>query len=119
MEEIYGTVTVGAGTSQQKEIGIVDFVQASFKDNRLITVSTLENDEGYLLTIENPNSSGRNPTQSMWLSKESFMGLVTTSFIFWNCKNENLESLLQNSVIDKDVDYRISGNLQHFDEKKI
>jgi len=119
MKESYGKVTVGVGSLEQKEINIIDFVQASFKDNRLITISTLENDEGYLLSIENPQSSGRNLTQNMWLSKESFMGLITTSFIFWNCKNVDLEKLLQMSVADNDVDYRISDNLQQFDKNKI
>lgn len=116
MEKHYGTVTVGAGTTGQREIGIIDFIQTSFKDNRLITISTLADEQGYLLSIENPHSSGRNPAQNIWLSKESFVGLLSSSFIFWNCKNENLEELMKETVDKNMFDYKASDNLKPFNE---
>jgi hypothetical protein len=51
MSKSKGKVTVGFRTSQQKEIEIVDFLQAKFKDNRLITVSSLENDKGIVIRM--------------------------------------------------------------------
>jgi hypothetical protein len=116
MGKIYGKITIGVGSNEQREIGIIDFVQATFKDNRLITILTLENNEGHLLSIENPTSTGRNPIQNMWLSKESFLGLISTAFIYWNGKNEDLEKLMQESVENNVVNYKLSENLQDIND---
>jgi len=72
-----GKVTVGYGTPEQREIEIKAFLQANFIDNRLISVSETENDEGFILLVENPKSSGRQGENKMWLSRDSFIGLLT------------------------------------------
>ena len=48
-----GKVTVGFGTAEQREMGIVDFVQANFKDHRLISISQIE-DGSIVTVVENP-----------------------------------------------------------------
>ena len=107
---MYGTVTVGFGTNQQKELQIIDFVQTTFKDNRLISVSQLE-DNSYVCTVENPISTGRNPQSTMLLSKESMIGLVSTILFYFNLKDENIEDLLAKSTTDDRVKYVSSDNL--------
>lgn len=107
-----GTVTVGAGTPGQREIGILDFVQCFFKENRVITVGTLE-DGSMILGVENLKSSGRAAQATMWLSPESVIGLVATISIYWNQKGLNVEQMLQSSL-DRDdlIDFRFSENIK-------
>jgi len=50
---MYGKITIGYGTSEQKELQIIDFVQAHFKDNRVITISQIE-DGSFVSAVENP-----------------------------------------------------------------
>jgi hypothetical protein len=107
---MYGKVTVGYGTNAQKELEIVDFVQAHFKDNRTISISQIE-DGSFVGTVENPLSTGRNPQSSIWLSKESFIGLISTALLYFNIKGEDLENILRESTKGNDVDYSFSDNL--------
>jgi len=110
----YGHVTVATGSPNEREIAITDFVQAVFSDNRIVSISTLENDEGYILAVENIKSSGREATASMWLTEESFMGLTGTAILFWNCKGTDLEKMIEKATIDKKIKYRASDNLKGF-----
>lgn len=81
-----GKVVVAAGSSQQEEIEIKDFITCVYPDHRLISISNLEKKAGYVLAVENPESSGRS-NQKMWLSHESFMGLIATACIYLSHNN--------------------------------
>jgi hypothetical protein len=108
---MYGKITVGFGTSEQRELRIVDFIQAHFKDNRIISVSQVE--DGTLIgAVENPPSTGRNTQSTIWLSKESFIGLLSTAILYFNVKGEDMQKLLEESIQGKEVDYSFSDNLK-------
>ena len=107
----YGKVTVGVRTNPE-EINIESYVSASFKDHRRISISELEEDKGFILSVENPESTGRNMNQKMWLSRTSFIGLMNTAIIFWSCKGEDLTDLLKESVHTNELLYDKSDNLK-------
>ena len=106
-----GKITVGYGTIEQREIEIIDMVQASFQGNRLVSVGTVNEDEGIVAVIENPTSSGRNPQTTIWVSKESFMALIATAMIYFDAKGENTETLFRKTVKGEDIEVALSENL--------
>jgi len=106
-----GKITVGSG-SEQREIEISDFVQSTFKNNRIVSVCGLE-DGSMVLGVENPPSSGRATQVAIWLSKESVLGLISTCFIYFSQKGEDVEELFTNSIQNDDlIDFVYSDNLQ-------
>lgn len=106
-----GKVTVGYGQSGQSDLEIVDFVQAEYLDHRLVSISQLE-DESYCLVVENPISTSRNPQSVMRLSKESFIGLLSTSFLYFSCKGEDLGEMMKEVVESENIQYTFSDNLK-------
>lgn len=93
----YGNITVGHGTSFQKEIGITEYIQAHYKDNRLISISGLE-DGSILAAVENPMSTGRNTQSTIWLSKESFIGMLGTAMLYFSAKGEDMAELMKDAA---------------------
>lgn len=112
-EKSYGKATVGYGTGDQREVDIKDFVQATFKNNRVISVMSLE-DGTYVISVENTPSSGR-ICQQMRLSRESFIGLIATSLMYLNCKRENTNDVLRESIGKEEIEYSFSDNLKPFE----
>lgn len=112
-----GKITVGYGTPEQRELEILDFVQAQFKDNRLVCISKIE-DGSMVAVVENPVSSGRNPQASIWLSRESFIGMLSTAFLYFSAKGEDLGELMKNSVEKHDIQYTYSDNLTAINDKQ-
>jgi len=106
----YGKVTTGYGTATPKEYKVVEFVNATYNDNRKITVSKLE-DDTLFLTIENPPSSGREPQSMIRLSKESFVGLITTCLMYANSIGLDLKTELENQMNGESVGYSHSDNI--------
>lgn len=111
-----GKITVGFGTTEQKEMEIINFVQAKFKDHRLIGISQIE-DDSLVVVVENPMSSGRNTQATIWLSKESFVGVLATAFLYFSAKGEDLGKLIQESVEKNEINYTLSDNLTAFNNK--
>ena len=107
---MYGKITVGYGTPDQKELQIVDFLQAQFKDHRLISISEIE-DGSIASAVENPPSTGRHSQASIWLSKESLIGLLSTAILYFNLKGEDLEDLFKQAVAKDEIEYTYSDNL--------
>ena len=106
-----GKITLGYGTSEQKELSIINFLQARFKDNRLISISEIE-DGTFVGSVQNPPSTGRNPQSVIWLSKDSLIGLVSTAILYFNIKGEDLHSLIQEATLNEDINYNFSDNLK-------
>lgn len=106
----YGKITVGFGTPEQRELKIIEFLKTTFKDNRVISVSLIE-DESFACVVENVTSSGRNEQSTIWLSKESMIGLVSTVMIYFNMKGQDIEELLKQSVDGDNIQYTYSDNL--------
>mgnify|MGYP007100109641 CR=1 FL=1 len=105
-----GKITVGYGTAEQRELEIIDFVQAEYKDHRLISVSQIE-DGSLVAVVENPKSTGRNTQATIWLSKESFVGMLATAFLYFSAKGEDLGQLMKDVVERDNIDYSYSDNL--------
>lgn len=106
-----GKITVGYGSSEQRELEIEDFVQAEYKDHRLISISQIE-DGSIVAAVENPASSGRNTQATIWLSKESFIGLLATGVLYFSAKGEDLEQLMNEAFEKEDITYAYSDNLK-------
>lgn len=109
---MYGKLTIGLGSAEQKELEITEFVQARYKDNRVIAVSKIE-DETFLLSVENPPSTGRESQVKMWLSKESMAGLMATIIIYLGASGVDYNKLMEESFVDGEVDFSFSDNLNN------
>jgi hypothetical protein len=115
----YGSVVVGCGLGQiQKELAVIDFVQSEYKDHRLITTALLE-DNSYIVSVENPESSGRNSSNTLRLSEESYIGLVSNAYLYFTAKGMDMEAMLKNAIDQKhQIEYSYSDNLIPIDDKK-
>jgi hypothetical protein len=115
----YGTVTVGCSPGNtEKELEIVDFLQSEYKNHRLITTARLE-DGSYVVSVENPESTGRNSSNKMRLSEESYVGLISNAFLYFSARGVSLEDMLMRAVDGREeIDYSYSDNLLPKDEKK-
>lgn len=113
-EKSYGKITVGTGTTIQKDLQVLDMVQAQFTDNRLITCAGIEGNT-FLLAVENPESTGRATSMKMWVSRESFFALITTALMYLNAKRLDAKDELQKCVRSGDINYCFSDNLQQID----
>lgn len=84
-------------TSDNVEIGILNFVETEFLDERKIGVFELEND-CYFLEITNTKEPGR-VSQQLYLTKESFYGLFVVINLYFNQKGidfaEKIEEVLK------------------------
>jgi len=90
------------------ELPIINFLRAEYKDFRLISVAQL-GDNTYVLSIENPESTGRNPFQALRLSEKSFISLLGTATLYLSKMGKNMEQMLieaskENGLIDYSFD---------------
>jgi len=111
-EETYGEVKCLENGVETK-MNIASYVQAQFTDNRIMTVSKLE-DETYILSVENPESTGRATSVNMRLSESSLMGLLTTIHMHISCSGKDSKTMLQEATKGKEINYSFSGNLKKF-----
>ena len=108
----YGKVTVGHGSQEQKGIDVIEFLQAEYKDRRLVSISVLNDDVNSIVgTVENPLSTGRNPQSSIWLSPESMFALVSTYFLFLTMQGKDIQSMVEQSISKDVVDFSYSDGL--------
>lgn len=108
----YGKITVGARSPEQTEIDVIEFLQAEYKENRLITISVLNDDvKSIVATVENPTSTGRSPQSNIWLSPESMFGLMSTYFLFLTMQGVDVDAMLKKSISKDFVDLSFSDGL--------
>ena len=88
----------------KKKMKVTDMVRSIFQDNRLITIAKLE-DNTFVLSIENPISSGRNTQQLMKLTEESFYALHYTYSLYFHAKKTDLEEKLKEFIEKKEINY--------------
>ena len=108
--ESYGEIVKPNGQKLQ----VTDYLQADYVDNRVISVSTIE-DGSVLLVVENPASTGRNTTNQMWLSEESAFGLLNAMHMYYLAKGVNMEEAVKACVNDDKINYRKTPNLGDVD----
>ncbi len=101
-------VTVGAGTPEQKELEIIEFVQVEYTGGRLVTNSKLE-DGSYLILVENAEDSGREKQQALWLTEESFFAVVANCMLYSMHKGQDVKDVF-NKIVEDGQDYRYSKN---------
>lgn len=111
----YGKVVTPEG-----ELTIIDFVRARYIDNRLVSVASVE-DGSFILSVENPESTGRNPSNKMWLSKESLVGLFSTISLLFEAKDMDMQELLLSAVDpSRLISYELSPNLKRpFEDEQV
>jgi hypothetical protein len=111
-EEDYGKATVGYGTPNEREIPIEKWLSAYYVDGRKFSVVKLENNN-YILTIENHESSGRDVKQQMMLTEGSLIALIATVNLFMTGDKMNFENQL-NTILgtDKSIQYNCSDNFE-------
>lgn len=109
-EPKYGSITVGVGTSERRVLEITEFIQADFKDHRTISIGKLE-DDTYIFGVENPKSTGRADQATIWLSKESAVGMITTAIVYFTAKGIDFKSLLAESLSTDEIQLQWSDNL--------
>lgn len=101
-----GTVTLGCGSSEQREVEIEDLLRCEFKDHRLVSVVKTEED-GFLFCVENPASTGRNTEQKMYLTEGSAVSLFSTYMLYLTHHGVDMQQLF-----DK---YRQSGDILKYE----
>jgi len=106
----YGHVTVGFETPTETKLEVMEFIQTIYNDNRKITISKLE-DDTLFLTVENPKETQRAEQVMMRLSKESFVGLITTCLMYANSTGMDLQGELSKQMGDDKVQYSHSDNI--------
>lgn len=115
MENDYGKINVGVGTSEQHELKIIDFIRADYKDNRVVSFCAVE-DGSFVCAVENPPSTGRNIQSTIWLSKESMIGLLSTAMLYFSIKGEKMDDLLKETLRGEKIEYVLSDNLKALSE---
>jgi hypothetical protein len=108
-QEDYGEVTLGYGSLEQRKSKIKSFLQAEYKDHRLITVCNFE--DAFGLIIENPQSTGRS-NQNMHLSKESLVALLSTAIMYLEMSGMDMQELIKQSTNGDNVQFSYSKDLQ-------
>lgn len=78
-------LTVGVGTPEERDILVVDGLKALYAGGRLISVVELE-DGSYCISVQNTEDSGRQKETAMWLSKESFLAVLSSCSMFMDFK---------------------------------
>lgn len=111
----YGNITVGYGKVDQHELKIIDYVRSLYINERFASCVKLE-DGSYCISIENITSTGRNPQNAMWLSEESFVGLLANCLLYLQIKNLDVTELLKKAVKNGSIEYSVSDNLTPLDK---
>lgn len=111
-----GTAVVGLGSESPREVKIINVVQATYKDHRLVTVSEGDNEEGYFIAVENPSTSGRANLNSMWLTKESFIACLSSMIAFCNMRGISIEGEFKKICVNNEITYNHNGDdMKEFD----
>ena len=107
----YGHITIGYGSNAQSELQIIDYVRSIYIDNRFAGCCKLE-DGTYCINVENLNSSGRNPINTMRLSEESLGALIANCLLYFQVKGIDVTELMKKASGNQKIEYSISDNLK-------
>ena len=102
------TIKIGAGTPSEREVEIIEFVQAVTADGRVACITRIEG--AYALTFDNLPESGREPHNEMLLSDESFSLMIAVMSLYFAVKDLDSESLFGRVTFD-DVAVNCSEHL--------
>lgn len=103
-----GEVTLGYGDGPLRKIGITDMVRCEFSDHRLVTVAHTEED-AYLLSVENLQSSGRATQTNMYLTEGSAAALFYTYILYLEHNGIDVNELFKKYILDdQEIKYEFS-----------
>lgn len=103
-----GIVTIGYESEYERKVKITNMVRCEFSDHRLVTVAKTE--EGcYLLSVENPVSSGRETQTSMYLTEGSAVALLSTYMLYLEHNEIDANELFKKYIINgEEIQYEFS-----------
>ena len=96
------------GLGTRREIPIVDMVRSVFKDHRMCTVARTE-ENTFLLSVENPESTGRWPKADMYLSEESMLALFGAVCLFYTHYDIDVNEKVKELVGKDTLSYEFSS----------
>ena len=91
VEEDLGFATVGIGTELERKINIENISAVIIPDKKIIRFVTLENNEGYILSLDNlinPETSFQN-----WIGHETLGCIISAIFLSQHNKVLDIDSL--------------------------
>lgn len=105
INEDYGVITLVNG----EKIPIESFLQAEYKDHRLISVVKFNGNYG--ITIENPPSTGRS-NQNLHITKESLIALISTTLIYFEMSGIDIKSEITDATKFDSINFSYSKDLE-------
>lgn len=98
------------GTMERREVK--NFLRSTFKDHRLISVVEVDQEEEntFIISVENPESTGRATVSNIHLSKQSFSAVIAACMLFQMGKEVDLDKELRESVQGEAVEFSFGGN---------
>src|SRR5574344_562309 len=109
-KKTYGKIILRTAEPEQIELNIIECVQSHFIYGRTITINKSE-ENTYLLSVKNSESSGRNPKATMHLTKESMIGLYALISVYFQVSGIDYENELNKIIIGEQFKISCSDNL--------
>ena len=108
-----GFLTIGAGTSKERKIKIVDGIVFDWADHRTVSIMKLDEDNGYTIALENAPHTGRTDN-TWWLSEDSFIALIGSISIYASSKETLNADSIKKAVGFQDMRYYEYGDVKAF-----
>ena len=90
-----------------RKVEITDWVRSAYKDHRLCTV--IRTEEGnFVLSVENPSSSGRAAQSNMHLTEDSMLAMMSCIFIYYEHQGIDITQRMSELVNGGDLSYEYS-----------
>lgn len=103
-----GEITLGYGSDSARKVVITDMVRCEFADHRLVTVAHTDED-AYLLSVENPQSTGRASQTNMYLTEGSAAALFYTCILYLEHNGIDVNELFKKYILDdQEIKYEFS-----------
>ena len=103
-----GEITLGYGSDSARKVVITDMVRCEFADHRLVTGAHTDED-AYLLSVENPQSTGRASQTNMYLTEGSAAALFYTYILYLEHNGIDVNELFKKYILDdQEIKYEFS-----------
>lgn len=76
-KENYGHMTAGSGSDEERKISIIGKIEIHLND-REVKLLELNNDEGYIISVEPHEDAEKLSKQDMWISEISLHAILST-----------------------------------------
>lgn len=97
------------------EIAITNMVRSEFKDHRLCTVARTE-ENTFVLAVENPASSGRNPSGLLHLTEDSMLALFGVICSYYIHQGIDLDKRMKELIEADEIEIEYIDNEEHISE---